>query len=68
MVSMHHLFKNFPLYKIVLNYPDNYDGVTTHLDPYIPECKFKWTLGSIITNKSSGGDGIPGELFKMLKR
>ena len=56
------------LYKNVLNYLNNHDGVTTHLQPYILECKFKWALGIIITNKSSGGDGIPRELFKILKR
>ena len=55
------------LYKKDLHDPDNHDGVITHLDSYILECKFKWALGSIITNKSSGGDGIPGELFKILK-
>ena len=56
------------LYKKVLDYWDNHDGVITHLEPDILEYKFKWALGSIITNKSSGGDGIPGELFEILKR
>ena len=48
-----------------LNYPDNHDGVITHLEPDILECKVKWTLGSITTNKASGGDGIPVELFQI---
>ena len=47
--------------------PDNHDGVITHLEPDILECEVKWALGSIITNKASGGDGIPAELFKILK-
>ena len=47
-----------------LNDPDNHDGVITHLEPDILECEVKWTLGSISTNKASGGDGIPAELFK----
>ena len=47
--------------------PDNHDGVITHLEPDIPECEFKWALGSITTNKVSGGDGIPVELFQILK-
>ena len=45
----------------------NHDGVITHLEPDILECKVKWALGSITTNKASGGDGIPVELFKILK-
>ena len=49
-----------------LNDPDNYDGVATHLEPDM-ECEVKWTLGSIIMNKASGGDGIPAELFQILK-
>ena len=44
-----------------------HDGVITHLEPDILECKFKWALGSITTNKASGGDGIPIELFQILK-
>ena len=44
--------------------PDNHEGVTTHLEPDILECEVKWALGSITTNKASGGDGIPGELFQ----
>ena len=51
------------LYKKDLNDPDNHDGVTTHLEPDILECEVKWALGSITTNKASGGDGIPVELF-----
>ena len=46
---------------------DNHDGVITHLQPDILECKVKWDLGSITTNKASGGDGIPVELFHILK-
>ena len=46
-----------------LHDPDNHDGVITHLDPDILECRVKWALGSITTNKSSEGDGIPVELF-----
>ena len=45
---------------------DNHDGVVTHLKPDIFECEVKWTLGSITTNKTSGGDGIPVELFEIL--
>ena len=55
------------LYKRDLNDPDNHDGVITHLEPDIQECKVKWALGSITTNKASGGDGIPVELFQILK-
>ena len=55
------------LYKIDLHDPDNHDGVITHLEPNILECKVKWALGSITTNKTSGGDGIPVELFQILK-
>ena len=47
--------------------PDNHDGMITHLEPDILECKVKWALGSITTNKASGGDGIPVELFQILK-
>ena len=50
-----------------LNDPDTNDGVITHLEPDIMECKVKWTLGSIATNKASRGDGIPVELFQILK-
>ena len=55
------------LYKKGLNDPDNHDGVFTHLEPDILECNVKWTLGSITMNKASGGDGIPVELFQILK-
>ena len=47
--------------------PDNNDGVITHLEPDIPECEVKWALGSITTNKASGGNGITVELFQTLK-
>ena len=53
------------LYKKVLHDPDNHDGVITHT--HILECEVKWALGSITTNKASGGDGIPVELFQILK-
>ena len=55
------------LYKISLNDPDNHVGVVTHLQLNILQCEVKWTLGSITTNKGSGGDGIPVELFQILK-
>ena len=50
-----------------LHDPDNHDGVITHLEPDILECQVKWALGSIPTNKGIGGDGIPVELFQILK-
>ena len=50
-----------------LHDPDNHDGVITYLEPDILECKVKWALGSITTNKASGDDGIPVELFQILK-
>ena len=50
-----------------LNGPDDHHGVIAHLEPDILECEFKWALGSITTNKASGGDGIPVELFQILK-
>ena len=53
------------LYKKDLNDPDNHDGVITHLQPDILECKAKWALGSITMNKASGGDRIPAELFQI---
>ena len=55
------------LYKKDLHNPDNHDGVVTHLEPDILECEVKWALGSITINKASGGDGIPVELFQILK-
>ena len=55
------------LYKKDLHDPDNHDGVITHLEPGILECEVKWALESITTSKASGGDGIPVELFQILK-
>ena len=55
------------LYKKDLHNLDNHDGVITHLEPDILECEVKWALESISTNKASGGDGIPVELFQILK-
>ena len=55
------------LYKKNLHDPDNHNGVITHLEPDILECEVKWALESITTNKASGGDGIPVELFQSLK-
>ena len=55
------------LYKKDLHDHDNHDGMITHLEPDILECEVKWALESITTNKSSGGDGIPVELFQILK-
>ena len=55
------------LYKKDLHDPDNHNGVITHLEPDILECEVKWALESITTNKASGGDGIPVELFHILK-
>ena len=50
-----------------LHDPDNHDGVITHLEPDILECEVKWALGRITTHRASGGDGIPVELFQILK-
>ena len=55
------------LYEKDLHNPDNHDGVITHLEPDILECEVKWALESITMNKASGGDGIPVELFQILK-
>ena len=55
------------LYKKDLHDPDNHEGMITHLEPDILECEVKWALGSITMNKASGGDGIPVELFQILK-
>ena len=55
------------LHKKDLHDPDNHDGVIIHREPDILECKVKWALGGIIINKASGGDGIPIELFQILK-
>ena len=55
------------LYKKDLHDPDNHDSVITHIEPDVLECEVKWALGSITMNKASGGDGIPVELFQILK-
>ena len=55
------------LYKKDLHDPGNHNDVITHLEPYILECKVKWDLGRITMNKASGSDGIPAELFQILK-
>ena len=55
------------LYKKDLHDPDNHDGMITHLEPDILECEVKWALGSITMDKATGGDGIPVELFQILK-
>ena len=55
------------LYRKDLHDPDNHDGMVTHLEPDILECEVKWALGSITMNKASGGDGIPVELFQILR-
>ena len=55
------------MYKKGLKDQDNHDGVVTHLEPDVLECEVKWALGSKSTNKASGGDGIPAELFQILK-
>ena len=60
-----HLF--ILLYKKYLHDPDNHDGMITRLEPDLLESEVKWALGSIIMNKASGGDGIPVELFQILK-
>ena len=55
------------LYKKDLHDPDDHDGVITHLEPGILECEVKWAFERITMNKASGGDGIPAELFQILK-
>ena len=55
------------VYKKDLHDPDNHDGVITHLESDILECKVTWALGSVTTNKANGGDGIPVGLFQILK-
>ena len=55
------------LYKKDLNNPDNHNSVIPHLEPYILECEIKWALGTITMNKASGGDGIPVDLFQVMK-
>ena len=77
MVWYFHLFQNFPQFIVIhtvkghevkdLHDPDNHDGVITHLEPDILECEVKWALESITMNKAIGGDGIPVELFQILK-
>ena len=59
--------KHTELYKKDLHDPDNHNHVITHLEPDILECEVKWALGSITMDKASGGDGIPIELFQILK-
>ena len=59
--------KNTQNYTKKIHDTDNHDGVITHLDPDILECKVKWALGIITTNKASGGDGIPVEPFQISK-
>ena len=56
-----------PIYKKDLHDPYKHDGLNTHLEPDILECEVKWALGRITTNKANGGDGIPAELFQILK-
>ena len=55
------------LYKKDLHDPDNHDGMITHLEPDIRQCEVKWALESITMNKASGGDGIPVDLFQIMK-
>jgi len=55
------------LYKKALNDPNDHDDVVTHLEPDILECEVKWALGNFTRNKASGGDGIPVEIFQILK-
>ena len=64
---MERLYRTVQKKKKNLYDPDNQSGVTTHLESDILECEVKWALGSITTNKASGGDGIPVELFQILK-
>ena len=64
---IHFVLPTEELNKKDLHDPDNHDGVITHLEPDILECEVKWALESITTNKASGGDGIPVELFQILK-
>ena len=59
--------ENTELYKKDLHDSESHDSVIIHLEPVILECEVKWALGSITTNKASGGDGIPVELFQILK-
>ena len=59
--------ENTELHKKDRKDPDNHDGVITHWEPGILPCEVKWAIGSVTTNKASGGDGIPSELFQILK-
>ena len=61
------LHENWRVHKKDLNTPDNHDGLITHLQPDILECKVKWALGIITMNKHCGGEGLPAELFQILK-
>ena len=61
------LYKKYKIYKKDLHNPDNHNSVITHLEPDILECEVEWALGSITMNIGSGGDGIPVELFQILK-
>ena len=65
--TIHRTIHRKTVQKKDLHDPDNQDGVVIHLEPDILECEVKWALGSITTNKASGGDGIPVELFQILK-
>ena len=72
LIEAEHMKKRWQEYseepcKKDLNDSDNHDGVITHLEPDILECEVKWALGSITMNKARGGDGIPVELFQILK-
>ena len=67
MARIHRRLQNTQKYKKDLHDPDNHDDVITDLEPDILECEVKWALESITTNKASGGDGIPVELFQILK-
>ena len=64
---IYNIEKRWQEYKRDLHDPDDHDAVITHLEPDSLECKVKWALGSITRNKVSGGDGIPSELFQILK-
>ena len=64
--TLHSVYKIQPS-NLLFHDPDNHDGVITHLQPDILECEVKWALESIMTNKASGGDRIPVELFQILK-
>ena len=61
------IYSNIPQEYLGLHDQDNHDSVITHLEPDILECEVRWALESITTNKASGGDGIPVELFQILK-